>query len=239
MAKKTTLSDSASIYQHRDETTEREKWNQMSKEQKWQYFKDYYLLKLVILIFSIGFVGYVLYATFGHRDIPELYGMVFNDQLNADESDAILSNFREALNIPEKNHTFLLDDTFTLNPEDADVTTEQKITTYAYAGKLDVIIAEEETIKYLAEGGNFVDLTEILPSDLYSENTDKLIFAKQNDDPSDIAYGISLEDSALYKQMSYNYNYDGNKKMAIGIVVNSDHQENAIHFVQYLLKGKI
>lgn len=239
MAKKTTLSENASIYQKRDEITEREKWNQMDQSDKWQYFKDYYLMKLIILIFSIGFIGYLLYATLGPRDTPELYGIVLNDTLDADQKDSLLTKFREALEIPKKGHSFTLDDTLTLNPENADVVTEQKLTTYAYASKLDIIIADEDTIKYLAKGGYLSDLTQILPSDLYSSNTEDLIFAREQDDTKDIAYGLSIEDSALYKQMSYNYSYNTGKKMAIGVVVNSEKRENAIHFIHYLLDGKL
>ncbi|MDO5292803.1 MAG: hypothetical protein Q4F05_08635 [bacterium] len=239
MSRKQTLSDNASIYQKRENTTERDKWSQMSKQEKWQYFKDYYLLKLIVLVFAVIFTGYVLYTTFGPRDTPELYGVIFNDQLNSEQRDTVLNNFREAMTIPEKRHTFTLDDTFNLDPNDPDVTTEQKITTYAYAGKLDIIIAEEETIKYLAEGQYLQDLTQILPSDFYSSNTDQLIFARQQEDTSDVAYGISLENSAIYKEMSINYNYNGGKKMAVGVVVNSDHRDNAVQFIKYLLSGKV
>lgn len=238
MAKKTTLSENASIYQRREDVTERQKWDQMDKSEKWQYFKDYYLMKLIILIFSIGFVGYLLYATLGPRDIPELYGMVLNDTLEADGKDSLLSNFRESLEIPKKGHSFTLDDTLTLNPENADVVTEQKLTTYAYASKLDIIIADEDTIKYLAKGGYLSDLTQILPSDLYSSNTDDLIFARGQDDTKDVAYGLSIDDSAIYKQMSYNYSYNTGKKMAIGIVTNSEKRDNAIEFIRYLLNTK-
>lgn len=41
--KKTILDDNASIYKKHSDRPKKESLKKMSKEEKWQYFKDYYL----------------------------------------------------------------------------------------------------------------------------------------------------------------------------------------------------
>ena len=43
--KKTILDDNASIYKKHSDRPKKESLKKMSKEEKWQYFKDYYLKK--------------------------------------------------------------------------------------------------------------------------------------------------------------------------------------------------
>lgn len=214
-------------------------WKQLDAKGKWQYFKDYYLLKCIVAVLLIGFVGYVGFVTLGPKDESELYGMVLNDKLDQTESNKLLDDFSQAIGITGDRHTYMLDDTYNLDPKDPDYTTQQKISTYAFAKTLDIIIAEEDTLKYIAESGYLADLTQILPSDLYSTVTDELVFTKQDSDESEWAYGISLENSSLYQSISLNHAYENGRKMAIGIIGNTPKRENAVQFVQYLLTNKI
>ena len=46
--KKTALDDDAYLYQKREEKTEKEKWSEMNRHQRMQYFLDYYLVKLLV-----------------------------------------------------------------------------------------------------------------------------------------------------------------------------------------------
>ena len=51
--KKTTLNDEAAIYTHDENVSEKEKWQAMSGKRKWQYFKDYYLGKIVAILMIV------------------------------------------------------------------------------------------------------------------------------------------------------------------------------------------
>ena len=47
--KKTTLGDDAALYSHREDVSEKEKWESMNSKERLRYFADYYLGKIVSL----------------------------------------------------------------------------------------------------------------------------------------------------------------------------------------------
>ena len=66
--KKTALDDDAYLYQKREEKTEKEKWSEMNRHQRMQYFLDYYLVKL--LVFTGIILAVVLFVwTFPSSEI--------------------------------------------------------------------------------------------------------------------------------------------------------------------------
>ena len=65
--KKTTLGDEAALYHHREDISEKEKWAAMSGREKWEYFKAYYLLKVVAGFGSAAFVIALLYTMFAPK----------------------------------------------------------------------------------------------------------------------------------------------------------------------------
>ena len=59
--KKTTLDDSAAIYQRREEKSDRAKWKELKGFQaKWEHFKAYYLLKTFLPACFISKKAYCL-----------------------------------------------------------------------------------------------------------------------------------------------------------------------------------
>lgn len=233
------LSDNATLSKKKDLNTGDSHWKQLDAKGKWQYIKDYYLLKIVVAVLFICFLGYVGFVTLGPKDESELYCMVLNDTLDQTKSQKLLDDFSQKIGISGPRHIYTFDDTYSLDRNDPDYTTQQKISTYAFGEKLDLIIADEDTIKYIAENGYLIDLTQILPSDLYSTVTDELVFAKRDKDETECAYAVSLENSSLYQDMSSNYIYKNGKKMAIGIVGKTQKRDNAIQLIRYLLTNKI
>ena len=70
--KKTVLDDSASIYQKREEKSDRAKWKELKGfRAKWEHFRAYYLLKTFIWACVIALAGYGIYEIVGsgRRDI--------------------------------------------------------------------------------------------------------------------------------------------------------------------------
>ena len=53
LQKKTALDDDASIYKKDRSRTEKQKWEEMDKEQRRQYFADYYLRKMLGIVAGI------------------------------------------------------------------------------------------------------------------------------------------------------------------------------------------
>jgi len=60
--KKTALSDDAALYSHKEDVSEQEKWASMTGKERWRYFADYYLGKIVVTVIILAVVGSILYT---------------------------------------------------------------------------------------------------------------------------------------------------------------------------------
>ncbi len=79
--KKTTLDDNAAIYGKRDERDTKEKFAQLKGKDKWDFFKDYILGKLIIITASVVFAVFILYSIFGPKPETLMYVAVIDDPL--------------------------------------------------------------------------------------------------------------------------------------------------------------
>lgn len=239
MAKKTILNEDAGIYQKREDTSERQKMSEMTSGQKWQYIKDYYLKKVLFGSLFLGFLVYIIYTIVAPHDESLLYATIINDNISTSQEEAIIQEFGELIDYNPNRQTIIFDDSFYLNPENVDLTTQSKIATYAYANSLDVIIADEDMFEYYVNEGYFFDLTQVLPSDTYSNLTDSLYMGASeiNEDTTAKAYGVYLDNSKLYTDASANYQGiygTEQKRMVIGIVQNTKNRDVCIEFIKYL-----
>lgn len=234
MSKNNALSEDSTPYQAQDHLSPRAHWNQLDRKGKWNYFKDYYLLKAVVIALIIGFLGYISYITLSPKEDSKFYCMVLNDKVDASKKDSFLDSFKKTLSKEATDGAFTLDDTSNLSRQNPDYTVQQRLSALAYTKKLDLIIAEEDTLKYIAENGYLIDITEALPADVCESLSKELVFTKVDDDPTDHAYGISLKGSKQYESISTSHVYKPERKMAIGIVANSQNSETGIAFIKYL-----
>lgn len=234
MSENNILSEDSTPSQAQDHLSPREHWNQLDRKGKWNYFRDYYLRKVVVIALIIGFLGYIGYITLSPKEDSKFYCMVLNDKVDASKADSFLDSFKETLSKEATDGAFTLDDTSNLSRENPDYTAQQRLSALAYTKKLVLIIAEEDTLKYIAENGYLIDITEVLPADVCKSLSKEFLFTKVEDDPVEHAYGISLKGSNQYETISTNHVYKPERNMAIGIVANSQNSETGIAFIRYL-----
>ncbi len=196
-------------------------WKQMTPEQKKQYFLDYYLVKTLIAAAVVIF-GFILV-----RDLlrPKTeYAMqigLYDVSLKDEEKEAFSYAVQKTLNtaLPVK-----IDDAYSsLRNDDL-----LRIATFSTAGKIDVIIAEEETFAYLAGYDYFKDLKESLDPDFYERNQERIVTcnglkltegglleddAECNGDP--YAAGIRVQGTGFEKYSG------GMKNPVLGIILES------------------
>lgn len=65
--KKTALGDDSVLYQKRDDSFGRKDLKSLTRKQKLQYFKDYYLMKVVVVLAVLIAVGSLLNGMFFNR----------------------------------------------------------------------------------------------------------------------------------------------------------------------------
>lgn len=230
--KKTTLDDSAAIYQRREEKSDRAKWKELKGFQaKWEHFKAYYLLKTFILVCVLGFVGYAVYEMLAPEPERMLYAAALDMVIMDSEVEALKEGFGEYISLDEETQEILIDNTIMVSNA-ADSTSAQKFTTHVLVGEIDIIIARESVLKQYA-GFCLRPLSEQLPADLYEAFSEQYCFASpENEDGSkgeEAPYGIYISD---YIEPGPYYN----EPLVLAICGNSGRTENAEAFVRYLLQ---
>ncbi|MBE5930606.1 MAG: hypothetical protein E7268_06050 [Lachnospiraceae bacterium] len=233
--KKTTLDDSASIYQKREEKTDKEKWRELKGfKAKWEHFKAYYLLKVFIWVCVIGFVGYAIYEMVAPDPERMLYVAILDTVVQTDEMDALKEGYEEYISLDEETQDVYFDNMIMVSNK-ADPTSAQKFTAHAFVGDIDIIIAREGLIKEYA-GYYLRPLSDQLPADLYEALSEKYCYARAVDADGNVGeelpYGVYIGE---YAETSPYYG----EPIVLAIVGNSKRADNAEAFVRYLLERKV
>lgn len=155
--KKTALDDDAYLYQKREEQTEKEKWKEMNRHQRMQYFLDYYLVKLLIFA-GIIFVVVLFVWNFISKSKEDtvLYVAVVNETLQAEKTERLKEEVAAYLGADGKHQKVMIDDSFYM--DDGGL---EKLEVYLYNKQIDVVIADESVYKELAGYGFFQDISTV------------------------------------------------------------------------------
>lgn len=234
--KSSVLDDHADIYQRREVISEKEKWRQMNKEEKWTYFNSYYRNKLIVLLAAVIFVVYMIYTIASPKPEVRLFAVILNGAVNDETTAQLQEGFAEYINLDEEKETLNFDNSFYLDGENFNELTmanQQKLMAYMSAGEIDVIIAPEKDMIQYASMGGLVKVTDLLPTSLVSTLAKDFYYEALEEETQSAPYGIYLEDMAIYDN-------NGNLiiKPVLGIVSNSENKESCVEFIQYLFQSK-
>lgn len=249
--KQTVLDNSAEIYKQRQEQSEKQKLSNMTFQEKVTYFKNYYLAKTIIVLVIAALAGYFLYTVITPDPENVLYTAIVDYAIDEDTAATIQSDLEKKLNIDKDKQEILFDTSFYLGGDttassssdgssaeaspavssDSQYTmaSQQKLITYLYAGEIDVMVAPESSFSQYAGIGYFSKLSDELPTDLFTALSDSYFYSATEDDASSGAYGIYLDGAKIYDNKGELID-----KPVLGIVVNSEHKQNAIELVRYL-----
>lgn len=201
--KKTVLNDDAAIYKHNENVGEKEKWQNMSKGQRWDYFKDYYLAKIVIIFIVLAVVGSIIHTMLTPKPDRVLSVAIINDYQYQQTYEKLQEDMNRVLDIDEETQQTVFDTGYAFGV--GDYQSWQKFTMYNAVGDLDVVIMPQSIFVECAQGGCFSPVTELLPSDLYMSLSDYLLEEKLLDEDgnlipdSETVLGISLETLSIYE----------------------------------------
>lgn len=225
--KETRLEESASIYSKQKVQTEKEKWSSMNKRERWEYFKEYYLLKLCVIVALSAFLIYLLIIILGPKNKLIFEAALINSNLEENKSEMLMTDIENLLK-PKKREIIMVDDSYYMSGSGQDdMASEQKLSVCIFANELDIIIADQMNFEKYAKLGYFYDLAELLPTDKYSELTDRLVFAVTETRKEETAYGISIEGFKNFEK------YDTQiPNPVIGVVSNSQNIKNAMKVLE-------
>lgn len=245
----TALDDSASIYQRRQEKSDRAKWKELKGfKAKWEHFRAYYLLKTAIWTGVVALVIYAGYAVLRPKKEQVLYVAILDAVLLNDETEALQAGYNEYLGIDEKTQESRFDNSMLVS-DVRQTSSTQQLMTHVFAGEIDVIIVGESTFKGWG-GVLFNPLSEQLPADLYEELSERFCYAPSKDGDGNVIegeekpYGLYVTDLFQGREKPYG-DYVTNlltgresegEPLVLGICGNSRNEKNAEEFVRYILQ---
>ena len=242
--KETVLKDDASIYQKREKKSERQKFSEMKTfQEKVNYFKMYYLKMTLAGILIAGLAIYFIYTVASPKD-KNLLRVAFVDYFFMDEATTeMAADFIEAKNITLGEHEVITFDGSSYQISGSgNYNAATVFSTHVMAREIDMIIAPESSFKAYAFNGSIGSLTELLPSDLYGELSDRFFLSKLRQENEgiedavgeDYVLGIYLDETPFWEK--YGSFVQGNDRPVIGIIVNGPNKEYAVEFLRYVFE---
>lgn len=200
--KKTVLGDDAALYRHKEDVSEKEKWEAMTKKERWRYFFDYYLGKIVITIIVVAVVGSILYTMLKPKPETLLSVAVINDIANQTLYDDLQTKFHDTIGLDEETQQTIFDTGYNFN--EYDYQSWQKYSIYNMVGDLDISIMPYTYFEQYAPDEYFAPVAMYLSSGVYTSLSDYLLETKKKDEEgnliadSETVYGIDLSSTWLY-----------------------------------------
>ena len=212
--KKTVLDDTAEIYKSGSARAEshssKEHWKSLDRKGKWQYFRNYYLLKTVLAVLACALIGYMIYLAVRPKPKELAFVVILDSAMDAVTIDEYFEQSVESLGYSKKKAIINSDKRLTSSKQN--VTDMQTISTYIFAKTLDIMIAPSGALDHYAQQRILRDLAETLPADLLAEIPEEnryiYHYVPEKDDPEgsverDIFVGIRINHSAMVEDAKF------------------------------------
>ena len=230
--KKTALDDEAALYHHQDNVSEKEKWQNMSGTKKWEYFKNYYLMKVIVTAVVLVTLGSILHTMLTPKPEVRLSVAIIDHVMLYETQQAVQAGFDAYLGIDKEKEETLFDSGYDFAMDE--INSLQKFGLYNAVGDLDVTIMPLSVFQKFAPIGYFSPISEHLTTDLYVQLSEHMLECKQKDENgveiegSETVYGILLDSTWVYE----NGGYAEPVVLAVNLATTND--ENIGAFLRFL-----
>lgn len=203
--KKTSLTEEASIYQKRqDDLSDKERIKNMTGKQKRDFFKTYYLPKLLVILAVAGVVFYIVLVDFINKSHIYMRCAILNESITDSTLTEFSDRFTDSLKMNYKKNRA----SFYMYYTRSDVAREMgadtgsdlsEISSRLVANSLDCMIASYEDVENIyLKNGFIMNLNDFL-----SEKEKKALkpYLVTQKDEADKVIGISLKDCKKYRTL--------------------------------------
>lgn len=237
----TKLDKDAAIYSKRTEEDEKELRKNLTREQKFQYFSDYYLPKILVGLVVLAFLAWLGKDFFMPKKEVVLYVAVVDDVLGNVAVEELQNDLGELYGIDPENQEVVVNAGFSSNSMDS----MTQLTTYIYAGEVDVVVTSGEEFETLAKSGHFAEYREDTITKVYGDyDEENRIYVKvENMAGEEPGEGEATEEEA--KEVNCGIGLEGSRRLkelgsmvsepCAGIVVSAPNKENAAKFITYMM----
>ena len=203
--KKTSLTEEASIYQKRqDDLSDKERIKNMTGKQKRDFFKTYYLPKLLVILAVAGVVFYIVWVDFINKSHIYMRCAILNESITDSTLTEFSDRFTDSLKMNYKKNRA----SFYMYYTRSDVAREMgadtgsdlsEISSRLVANSLDCMIASYEDAENIyLKNGFIMNLNDFLSKK--EKEALKPYFVTQKDE-TDKVIGISLKDCKKYQTL--------------------------------------
>ena len=223
--------ESEEFRRQREENKKR--FRTMTFGQKLGFFKDYYLLRTVIIA-GICAVAALLIWNFVRpqtKDILTVY--VYDQYLGDDASDALTAKVEKLLGAGKREEVLIRSGLSSSNTQDTAIAS-----VLSFNNAIDVILCPRDQFESFAGNGYFLSLDDVLSDEEWNALSGQLFAAagyQESDDDSfdgtakgeKLDYGIDLGSSSVWQT----YAASSDEDMIAGIVSTTKYRKNAVKFL--------
>ena len=233
--KKTVLNDESTIYKQKEELSEKEKIKRMTWLERLDYFRTYYLVKVIIVLIVVGVLSSIIYTALSPKPELVISVAVIDSAIPLEKTIELQENFETFIELDEETQQTLFEEyDFKYEQKKA----LQKFVLYNASGDLDITIMPQSVFEKFAPLGHFAEITESLPTDLYMELSDYLVECKQEGDDgnliegSETVYGICLDSLGVLEGQELE------ESVILGIGVSTVNEESIENFIRFLFSSE-
>lgn len=214
---------------------ERKKMRDMSFRDKCWYIWEYYKFPIIGILVAVFLVVSISMTIYSNRFETALSCVILNGQSSAENSvdEFFNDGFGPYMNLGEEEKIdvdYSMSLSFDENAMNEFTYAElAKISAMISSKELDVMIAKEDTMKHYGEMGGFLDLSQVLPADVYDKVKDKLYYVTDQETGKTIAGGIYVEDTGFEEKTGLSLD-----QPILGIISNSTRTETALKLIRYM-----
>ena len=203
--KKTSLTEEASIYQKRqDDLSDKERIKNMTGKQKRDFFKTYYLPKLLVILAVAGVVFYIVWVDFINKSHIYMRCAILNESITDSTLTEFSDRFTDSMKMDYKKNRA----SFYMYYTRSDVAREMgadtgsdlsEISSRLVANSLDCMIASYEDVENIyLKNGFIMNLNDFL-SEKEKKALKPYLVTKKNE--ADKVIGISFKDCKKYRTL--------------------------------------
>ena len=213
---------------------ERETMKHASFSKKLEYFKDYYLVKTLLILFVAILGGSYLHSVLTAKKTA-LYVTLVNFTAMKESDDELLQPFAEQ-SINTRRERIVLDHSSYISSDknEADFVKygyedEQRLFSMVMTGEIDLFITGEDVIDRYAQQEWFDDVRSILSETEYAalEQENRILFRNQ------VPIAIQMNTDSILTEYYY-YNGKPGVTLYAGFPAGGAHQKLGAEFVRYL-----
>ena len=209
---KTTLDEGASIYAKRENRGAFEQYRSLHGEEKRQYFKDYFLPRIIGFTIGIACLVFFLVSILKPKDETMYHVAVLDSPFSVEAVEKITEGLTERLTEEGKRQRVSFDTEYYVSSDGYNART--RLMTYIAAGEIDCMILPEDEFRNYAESGIFEDMYITLSKDMLSRAGNDLTYLPTvasdeapADPSSETCYAIRITD-AINKINGFELNTD-------------------------------